>query len=538
MTKKHFPIYLTCFGLFLLIGSLVTVWRIDRPLADRQTVEFSASTGDLLVGSYFPGTQDHGVLLLEGFGSDQVTMTSLVSEFAWAGWHVFTFDFSGHGRSPGALAFDNAQTDRLAFQALSALEEFAALSGLRSDQIFVVGHSLGARVALQSATLNPEPVAGVVLLGAQVNLSRNMQSEFFTGTTDTDLVWVQALGPENPNVPILMLSGKWDDILTPESAGLLYERLGAENASAPRKLVLLPTLVHNYEPFSPRIMEEMMAWLPDAKSTSSASWRILAWIFGLAGLLLAQIGGKAWVEAAWGPEQIEQRIELSNQTRFLWGKLLLWLGALPVAAILGSLFFFTPIPVAKPVFNLIYVGFIGGYGLLLLILYWRGKMPGAKGRLPFTAGKTLISWRRVLAALGIAAGMLVLTAAYARTGWFIAPPAGVRFTWLVIFVPFTALGFWIGQAESRIFHAAGAPFGSRLALTLIGLFPFFVYTILMAALGSISGMIGGLQGLLILWLVLAFGDLLQAVGRNPWLTAVCMAVQLYWLILPQGVLFG
>jgi pimeloyl-ACP methyl ester carboxylesterase len=537
MTKKYLPRYLTSFGLFLLLGSLVIVWSIDRPLADRRTVEFSASTGDLLVGNYVPGRQEYGVLLLEGFGSDQVTMTGLASQFAQAEWHVFTFDFSGHGRSPGALTFDNAQTDRLALQALSALEEFAALSGLRSDQIFVVGHSLGARVALQAATLNPERVAGIVLLGAQVNLSVNMQSEFFTGTTDTDLAWVQALGPENPNVPILMLSGKWDDILTPESAGLLYERLGAENASAPRKLVILPALVHNYESFSPRIMNKMMTWLPDAESTSSASWRILAWIFGLAGLLLSQVGGKAWVEAAWGAEQIEQRIELHSQSRFLWGKLLLWLGALPMAAMLGSLFFFTPVPVAKPVFNLIYVGFIGGYGLVSLFLYWRGKMPGTKGRLPFTARKTPISWKRVLAALGIAAGMLILTAAYARTGWFIAPPTGVRLTWLVIFVPFTALGFWIGQAESRMFHAAGARFGSRLALTLIGLFPFFVYTILMAALGSISGMIGGLQGLLILWLVLAFGDLLQAVGRNAWLTAVFMAVQLYWLILPQGVLF-
>ncbi len=139
MAHKHLPLYLTCFGLFLLLGSLLIVWRMDRPLADRQTVEFTASTGDLLVGRYFPGRQEHGVLLLEGFGSDQVTMTSLASQFAQAEWHVFTFDFSGHGRSPGALAFDNAQTDRLAFQALSALEEFVALSGLRNDQIFVVG---------------------------------------------------------------------------------------------------------------------------------------------------------------------------------------------------------------------------------------------------------------------------------------------------------------------------------------------------------------------------------------------------------------
>jgi hypothetical protein len=50
-------------------------------------------------------------------------------------------------------------------------------------------------------------------------------------------------------------------------------------------------------------------------------------------------------------------------------------------------------------------------------------------------------------------------------------------------------------------------------------------------------MVGGLQGLFVLVLVLAFGDLVGAAGRHPGLAAVCMAVLLYWLILPQGVLF-
>jgi len=225
-------------------------------------------------------------------------------------------------------------------------------------------------------------------------------------------------------------------------------------------------------------------------------------------------------------------LEIKNVNRFLWGKLLLWLGALPVAVILGSLFFI--IPLGKPVFNLIYVGFIGGYGIVLLILYWRGKMPGVQGKLPFMTEKRPIEWKRVLAALWIVVGVLALTAAYARTGWFYVFPVNVRLVWLGIFTPFTALGFWIGLYEAQMLPQRR---GVQTAQTLIGLFPFFLYTILMAALGSLSGMIGGLQGLLILWLVLAFGNLIQAVGHRPWITALGMAVLLYWLILPQGVLF-
>jgi hypothetical protein len=145
-----------------------------------------------------------------------------------------------------------------------------------------------------------------------------------------------------------------------------------------------------------------------------------------------------------------------------------------------------------------------------------------------------LSWNRVLAATGIAIAMLLLTAAFARTGWFYGFPLNVRLVWLLIFTPFTALGFWIGLKEAQIMPRVR---GVQMIHTLIGLFPFFLYTILMAALGSLSGMIGGAQGIIILSLVITFGRLIQVVGQQTWLSAVWMAVLLYWLILPQGVLF-
>ena len=54
------------------------------------------------------------------------------------------------------------------------------------------------RVALQAATMTDTPPKTLILLGTQVNLITNQQAEFFTGTSDADLEWVQALGPENP----------------------------------------------------------------------------------------------------------------------------------------------------------------------------------------------------------------------------------------------------------------------------------------------------------------------------------------------------
>ncbi len=78
---------------------------------------------------------------------------------------------------------------------------------LHSDQITHLGHSLGARVALQAATMTDTPPKTLILLGTQVNLITNQQAEFFTGTSDADLEWVQALGPENPKSNVILISG-------------------------------------------------------------------------------------------------------------------------------------------------------------------------------------------------------------------------------------------------------------------------------------------------------------------------------------------
>jgi hypothetical protein len=191
---------------------------------------------------------------------------------------------------------------------------------------------------------------------------------------------------------------------------------------------------------------------------------------------------------------------------------------------------------------MIYIGFIGGYGLLMLLLYWRGWMPGVEGRLPFggtLAGRLKDSMPRTLLALIAAAVILVLATTYARSGWFWPPPWGDRLVWLLLFTPPTALGFWIGLQEwGMLWEKAPCRGLLRLAALLIGLVPFFLWTLFQATLGSLSGTVASLQGLVILALVLAGGALVQRLAERPWLSALVESVLLYWLILPQGVLFS
>jgi hypothetical protein len=134
--------------------------------------------------------------------------------------------------------------------------------------------------------------------------------------------------------------------------------------------------------------------------------------------------------------------------------------------------------------------------------------------------------------------MFAVTALYARSGWFSVPPVGDRLVWLALLVVPTAVGFWVGGYEWQLVYETKSRRRGDLAwLGLAGLLPFILWTVFQGLLGSLSGMIAGVQGLIILALVLATGSLLRRVSGRPWLCAFLQAALLYWLVLPQGVLF-
>ncbi|MBE2225385.1 MAG: alpha/beta fold hydrolase, partial [Anaerolineae bacterium] len=294
-------------GGVMLVGALVWLYVSDGALRNGRSAPIPLVDKNLeLAAVYYPGTQEAGLILLQGFGSDQVAMHSMASEFAQAGVHVLTFDFTGHGRSPGGIGFDNAQTDDLARQFLAATQQFEAASGLNADQIILMGHSMGARVALQAMTMSDDPALGLILLGAQVNLTPNQQAEVFTGVSDTDLVWVQSLNATQPATDVLLITGAWDDILPPAAAQMLLDQLtgGGSEAGFSRKLVVFNALVHNYEIYSPRVLGLAKSWagerwglvLPDAAPT--AAQRIPLWLEGLAGLFLLTLGFWGWINTS------------------------------------------------------------------------------------------------------------------------------------------------------------------------------------------------------------------------------------------------
>jgi pimeloyl-ACP methyl ester carboxylesterase len=97
-------------------------------------------------------------VLVHGAGMDQSVWTLQGRYLAFHGWNALAVDLPGHGRARGqaALATIEAMADWLA----------GTLGPLADAPAAVIGHSMGALVALELAARHPDRVGSLALLGA------------------------------------------------------------------------------------------------------------------------------------------------------------------------------------------------------------------------------------------------------------------------------------------------------------------------------------------------------------------------------------
>src|SRR5712672_1287214 len=96
------------------------------------------------------------VVFLHGAGCDHTVWQLPARWFAWHGHSVLAADLPGHGRSEGPPLASIADMGRWVGALLDA-------AGVK--QAAVVGHSMGAAIALEAAAAMPERVTRVGLVG-------------------------------------------------------------------------------------------------------------------------------------------------------------------------------------------------------------------------------------------------------------------------------------------------------------------------------------------------------------------------------------
>jgi hypothetical protein len=277
--------------------------------------------------------------------------------------------------------------------------------------------------------------------------------------------------------------------------------------------------------------------------------RKIFWTTALIGLFVTSIFGAMYlteekkgsnkhkIEGNKGSTE-DSELKIVDVKRYFIYKLILWLGAVPIALALLSLLFF--IPIGIPIFSLIYIGFIGSYGILMLLLYNSGKVPGTDGSLSinFSINRDDVN-RNSLIAVAASLGFVLLSALFFNSGINYVFPLNNKIIWLIVFTVLTIPGFLVGHKEAALLDRSGySNKKTSIILWLIGLVPFFIVSIFFAVLGSISGMIGSIHGIIILIFVIVSGNFITKIGEKSIISTLYQSFLIQFLVLTQCALFG
>jgi pimeloyl-ACP methyl ester carboxylesterase len=161
------------------------------------------------------------VLLIHGFGSSgsiNWVATGWADTLAAEGYEALILDNRGHGDS------DKPYDEERYFPQVMAEDARALLDHSGIERCFVIGYSMGARIAAFLALLHPERVAAAVLGGMGMNL--------ITGLSDSE------------EIIAALRATSLDDVDHP--TGQMFRRF-ADQSKADR-LALASCMVHSREP--------------------------------------------------------------------------------------------------------------------------------------------------------------------------------------------------------------------------------------------------------------------------------------------------
>jgi pimeloyl-ACP methyl ester carboxylesterase len=551
-----------CIGLVLVLFPSIMQLNADYKIRDNSSQFIYDAYGNKIFTKYYPGHEDKpssdaGVMIFHGMGEDQNSMKLYTRYLNGAGFHVFTTDFSGHGRSSGIIPSGVNSDDILANQILRAKTMFKQLSGLSDSDIFLIGHSMGARAVMKATQIDTNQVNGCILIGSAINVD-NVSNDS----------WIKDLGPNNLACNIYILTGAWDDVQSPNEALRLYQTLAGNDSLTDLKddyltpdgliisLNVLKVLTHTHESMSFRMATWVTRWIynmliqPDIDYIRSINlarvsitpYSLLIWYYLLevVGFFFLLIYGQKIIKS----EQ-EKRNEIRNDEdnllnifnlrKFYWFKLLIWVGAGIIAVIIAVILLF--LPIAIPYFTLLFFCPLAGYGIINIILYTIGKIPGYNKKWKPKIKESLkeVNWWSVL--FGVIVITLITTIfSYLLNGFmYHVFPLNIRLAWLVVFTIIATLGFYMFQIETNELRKV---FPNKSKITMLNnfifLLPFIIGVFVILFSGRIIFIVDAVHDLILMALVVFVGNLLQQIWKKPIFTASMQSFLLFFLLLPRG----
>ena len=135
-------------------------WNMNRVVAGDH-YDLNSASGDALIHCQVSGKREGVTLVfLHGNGEDMHIFDPQIAYFS-NDYKVVAIDTRGHGQSTRG-------TEKFDFHTF-ALDLFAVLDALHIDKAHIIGFSDGAITALYAATIQPDRLLSMVLLGANYN---------------------------------------------------------------------------------------------------------------------------------------------------------------------------------------------------------------------------------------------------------------------------------------------------------------------------------------------------------------------------------
>lgn len=135
-----------------------------------QTDSFITPDGTTIHTVYYPPAEerDRVIIIAHGLSEHSGRYVHVAERFAKAGYHVYSQDHRGHGRSSGARQYIDRDTHFIT----DLKQHYDRIRRKHRDaQIYMLGHSMGSVISLQFVLTYPDAIEALTVTGTATDVS-------------------------------------------------------------------------------------------------------------------------------------------------------------------------------------------------------------------------------------------------------------------------------------------------------------------------------------------------------------------------------
>jgi len=199
-----------------------------------EDVVYKGSGSHQLHGWWFPADLDKdqlvkaNIIFLHGNAENISTHSGLVYWLTQYQYNVFIFDYRGYGKSTGKAELSGMLDD------INSSRTYVSSRNSSNNKTYLMGHSLGASLAIVNIAQNPQGIDGVILVSpfsdyqkvAQETMSKSWMTWLFQWvaylTVDSSYNPLDS-APVMPKVPKLFMYSESDELIASAHVKKLYK---------------------------------------------------------------------------------------------------------------------------------------------------------------------------------------------------------------------------------------------------------------------------------------------------------------------------